>query len=40
MENKEEKNIKYTDEVEIYTGIFTLFVAIWGIIFYKHLQKK
>ena len=40
MENKGEKNIRYTDEVEIYAGIFTLFVAIWGIIFYKHRQKK
>jgi hypothetical protein len=40
MENNGEDNIKYTDEVEIYAGIFTLFVAIWGIIFYKHRQRK
>jgi len=40
MENKGEEYIRYTDEVEIYAGIFTLFVAIWSIIFYKHRQKK
>ena len=40
MENNGEKSIKYTDEVEIYAGIFTFFVAIWSIIFYKHRQKK
>ena len=40
MENKGENIIEYTDVVEIYAGIFTLFVAIWGTIFYKHRQKK
>jgi hypothetical protein len=40
MENKKEDSIKYTDEVEIYAGVFTFFVAIWSIIFYKHRQKK
>jgi hypothetical protein len=32
--------IEYTDEVEIYAGIFTFFVAIWGKMFYKHRQRK
>jgi hypothetical protein len=37
----EEGNItKYTDEVIIYAGILTLFVAIWAKAFYKHRQKK
>jgi hypothetical protein len=40
MESKGEKVIEYTDEVELYAGIFTLFVAFWGILFYKHRQKK
>jgi hypothetical protein len=40
MENYGEKITKYTDEVEIYAGIFTFFIAFWGIIFYKHRQKK
>ena len=40
MENKGENDIKYTDEVDIYAGVFTLFVAIWSIIFYKHRQRK
>ena len=40
MEKKSEGLTVYTDEVEIYAGIFTLFVAIWGKIFYKHRRKK
>jgi hypothetical protein len=36
----EENTIEYIDEVEIYAGIFTLFIALWGTIFYKHRQKK
>ena len=40
MESKENNKIKYTDEVEIYAGMFTLFVAFWGIIIYKHRQKN
>jgi hypothetical protein len=40
LENYGGKITKYTDEVEIYAGIFTLFIASWGIIFYKHRQKK
>ena len=40
MENFGENEIKYTDEVEIYAGIFTLFTAIWAKLFYKHRQKK
>lgn len=40
MENEENNTIKYTDEVEIYAGAFTLFVAAWGRLFYKHRQKK
>jgi len=40
MENVGENEIKYTDEVEIYAGIFTLFTAIWAKLFYKHRQKK
>jgi hypothetical protein len=40
LKKDEEKITKYTDEVEIYAGIFTLFVAFWGAIFYKHRQKK
>jgi hypothetical protein len=40
MEKYGENITKYTDEVEIYAGIFTLFIALWGIIFYKHRQKK
>jgi hypothetical protein len=40
MENNEENKTKYTDEVEIYAGIFTLFVAVWGVLFYKHRQRK
>lgn len=30
----------YTDEVEIYAGIFTCFAARWSISFYKHRQRK
>ena len=40
IENLGENEIKYTDEVEIYAGIFTLFTAIWAKLFYKHRQKK
>ena len=40
MENKGENIIEYTDEVDIYAGIFTFFVAVWAILFYKHRQKK
>ena len=40
IENYGGKITKYTDEVEIYAGIFTLVIAFWGIIFYKHRQKK
>ena len=40
MENVGENEVKYTDEVEIYAGIFTLFTAIWAKLFYKHRQKK
>ncbi|MDR0684802.1 MAG: hypothetical protein LBF83_06710 [Spirochaetaceae bacterium] len=40
MEKEGELITNYTDEVEIYAGIFTLIIAIWGIIFYKHRQKK
>jgi hypothetical protein len=40
MEKEEERITNYTDEVEIYAGILTLIIAIWGIIFYKHRQKK
>ena len=40
MENIGENEIKYTDEVEIYAGILTLFTAIWAKLFYKHRQKK
>ena len=36
MENIGENKIKYTDEVEIYVGIFTLFVAIWAKMINKH----
>jgi hypothetical protein len=32
--------LEYTDEVEIYAGILTFIVAIWGKMFYKHRQKK
>jgi hypothetical protein len=40
MEKYKEDITNYTDEVEIYAGIFTLFIALWSIIFYKHRQKK
>jgi hypothetical protein len=40
MENLGENEIKYTDEVEIYAGIFTIFTAIWAKLFYKNRQKK
>jgi len=40
IEDKGENIIKYTDEIELYAGVFTLFIAIWGIMFYKHRQKK
>ena len=36
----EEKITTYTDEVDIYAGIFTIIVALFGLIFYKHRQKK
>ncbi|GHV96661.1 hypothetical protein AGMMS50293_29810 [Spirochaetia bacterium] len=40
MEYDGEKTTKYIDQVEIYAGIFTFFIALWGILFYKHRQKK
>lgn len=40
MKNEGEMKIKYTDEVDIYAGIFTLFVVSWATLFYKHRQKK
>ncbi|MDR2083868.1 MAG: hypothetical protein LBP67_02595 [Bacteroidales bacterium] len=30
----------YTDIVELHSGIFTYFTALWSIGFYKHRQKK
>lgn len=40
LENIGDSEIKYTDEVEIYAGIFTFFTAAWAKLFYKHRQKK
>ncbi len=34
------KNIKYTDSVEIKAGILTLFVWLFAYVFYGHRQKK
>ena len=30
----------YTDEVEIKAGWKTIFVYLWGLLFYRHRQKK
>ena len=40
LESVETEKTIYTDEVELYAGIFTYFVALWSISFYKHRQKK
>ena len=40
LENTGTNKTKYTDEVEIYAGVFTLFVAVWAKMFYRHRQKK
>ena len=40
MEQNGENTIEYTDEVDIYAGIITIFVALWAKMFYKHRQRK
>ena len=30
----------YTDSVELYSGVFTYFTALWSISLYKHRQRK
>lgn len=37
---KEKNGTLYTDEVEIYAGWKTPFVALWAKMFYAHRQKK
>ncbi len=40
MEKIEENLKRYTDEIELYAGIFTNFVAKWAESLYKHRQKR
>ena len=40
MEQIDENRIKYTDEIELYAGILTGFIANWAESFYKHRQKR
>ena len=40
LESAETGKTIYTDEVEIYAGLFTYVTALWGTSFYKHRQKK
>lgn len=35
-----DKSIRYTDEIDLYAGVLTSFVAWWSSLFYKHRQKK
>ena len=40
MSKTENGKTLYTDSVELYSGIFTYFTALWSISLYKHRQKK
>ena len=40
IEPLDEKNIRYTDEVEIGAGLKTPFVCLWAKMFYTHRQKR
>lgn len=40
VERETDTSSKYTDEIEINAGWETVFVLLWGILFYKHRQKK
>ncbi len=35
-----DKGVNYTDEIEIYAGWKTPFVALWAKMFYAHRQRK
>ncbi len=40
LEESDENKTRYTDEVEIYAGWKTIFVAFWAKLFYTHRQKR
>jgi hypothetical protein len=40
IEPVSENRVKYTDEIVVYAGIFTWFVARWSVMFYRHRQRK
>lgn len=40
FESFDDKSVRYTDEIDLYAGILTGFVAWWSSIFYKHRQKR
>ncbi len=40
MDSTGTEKTTYTDEVEIYAGIFTYITALWSISFYRHRQRK
>ena len=40
MSKTENGKTSYTDIVELYSGVFTYFTALWSISLYKHRQRK
>lgn len=40
IEPVSEKRVKYTDEIVVYAGVLTWFVARWSAMFYRHRQRK
>ena len=40
LQQIESETTLYTDEVELNAGWKTLFVYCWGVLFYRHRQKK
>lgn len=40
IESVDDKSVRYTDEIDVYAGILTGFVAWWSSRFYRHRQKQ
>lgn len=40
IESVDGKSVRYTDEIELYAGVLTGFVAWWSSRFYRHRQKR
>lgn len=40
IEPVDDKSVRYTDEIDLYAGILTGFVAWWSSCFYRHRQKQ